>query len=111
MQALTKVAPGKKVLVYGEMLTFREAAALWGELQNVEVRFQQVELETWIKSLPIPSGFARELGEMYEYLDEFGYLGNDSTITDYTDVCSSLSILSSLLELLLIFSLYSLRFP
>jgi hypothetical protein len=84
VQAINRNGPGKKVLVYGEMFTVRELLSLWGKVNEVQTRYEQISLEGYSKLLP--PGLGKELGEMMLCVDEFGYVGDGQGYIDWKDV-------------------------
>jgi hypothetical protein len=90
VQAINRNGPGKKVLVYGDMLTVRELLSLWGEVNKVQTRYEQISLEGYAK--PLPPGLGIELGEMMLYIDEFGYVGDGQGYIDWKDVSMTITL-------------------
>lgn len=87
-KALTKVAPGKNVLAFGDLMPWSEYVALWSKITGVRAAFENSTVEDMDKAAP--GGFGVEMGEMYAYADEFGYWGEqDSSVVFARDVSFS----------------------
>ena len=78
--AILEGKPGKKVLAAGDMVSWSEQIRVWCEINKVPFGgFDSVSIETFDKFFPIP-GLGREIGEMMEFMEDFGYCGNTPTI-------------------------------
>ncbi|KAM0431588.1 hypothetical protein ACHAQK_010213 [Fusarium lateritium] len=77
-KALTQVKPGVVLLGYSSLLSWKEYAALWGKIHNVECHFHRLDRK--VLENAIPGGIGEELADMLEYIGEFGYDGGDPDI-------------------------------
>lgn len=92
VRALIKLPPGKNVLAYGSLISFKDFMELWVKILKVPGgSYKQLSIEDVDRILP--GGMGREVGEGWEYMGEFGYDGGDPTIVHAKDVsclsCSS----------------------
>ncbi|KAM0205925.1 hypothetical protein ACHAQD_012559 [Fusarium lateritium] len=77
-KALIQVKPGVVLLGYSSLLSWKEYAALWGKIHNVECHFHRLDRK--VLENAIPGGIGEELADMLEYIGEFGYEGGDPDI-------------------------------
>ncbi|KAM0184890.1 hypothetical protein ACHAPI_012335 [Fusarium lateritium] len=77
-QAMIQVKPGVVLLGYSSLLSWKEYAALWGKIHNVECHFHRLDRK--VLENAIPGGIGEELADMLEYIGEFGYEGGDPDI-------------------------------
>jgi len=77
VKALTKVAPGKNVLAFGDLLLWSDYVKLWSKITGVPAAFEHSTVETMDKLAP--GGYGEEIGEMYAYAQDFGYWAKDDT--------------------------------
>ncbi|KAL5585560.1 hypothetical protein FOVSG1_014949 [Fusarium oxysporum f. sp. vasinfectum] len=77
-KALVQVKPGIVLLGYSSLLSWKEYAALWGKIHNVECHFHRLDRK--VLENAIPGGIGEELADMLEYIGEFGYDGGDPDI-------------------------------
>lgn len=80
VKALVDMPPGKDLLGVSEWMTFPEWAAVWGQVLGVKVRFQQISKEDMFEGVPAP--IAQEIGDSFDYLEEFGFAGGDPDVLD-----------------------------
>ncbi|KAJ6086548.1 hypothetical protein N7467_005462 [Penicillium canescens] len=86
VKALLENSPGKHILGYSQMATWREFWTLWAEVRDVKVEIKEVHLDEFFK--PLPEILRREFQDSLMYIVEFGYTGGDP------DVCCTLQDLS-----------------
>ncbi|KAJ5208399.1 hypothetical protein N7449_002778 [Penicillium cf. viridicatum] len=78
VKALVQVEPGKNLLGYGNFMSWKEFAALWGKIHGLKCRFERVHREVLEKA--VPGCVGEELADMFEYTGEFGYDGRDPSV-------------------------------
>ncbi|OGE46699.1 hypothetical protein PENARI_c134G12441 [Penicillium arizonense] len=86
VKVLLENSPGKNVLAYTQMTTWREFWTLWADVRNVKIDIKVVGLDDYFKTLP--EFLSREFQDSLRYIVEFGYTGGDP------DVCCTLQDLS-----------------
>ncbi|KAJ5208401.1 hypothetical protein N7449_002780 [Penicillium cf. viridicatum] len=86
VKALLENSPGKNVLAYTQMTTFRKFWTLWADVRNVKIEAKVVGLDDFFQKLP--EFLRREFQDSLRYIVEFGYTGGDP------DVCYTLQDLS-----------------
>lgn len=59
-------------------------AALWGKFHAIPCYFEQLDRK--FLADVIPGGFGEEMGDMFEYITEFGYGGGDLSVVLPKDV-------------------------
>ncbi|KAF2725449.1 NAD(P)-binding protein [Polychaeton citri CBS 116435] len=76
VEALLQLPPG--VQLYGEarMISWKDYIELWGLLKGKVVRYEQCTIEEYDRLMP-EGGLGREIAEMFEWMGDFGYNGND----------------------------------
>jgi hypothetical protein len=80
VRALLECAPGKTVLGAGEMISWSEMLKVWCECNKVQFGgFDPLSVDQFERFIPVP-GLGRELGEMFAFMDEFGYAGGDPDV-------------------------------
>ncbi|KUJ12868.1 putative NAD dependent epimerase/dehydratase [Mollisia scopiformis] len=78
--AILEGRPGKKVLAAGDMVSWSDQMRIWCEMNKVPFGgFDSLPIEVFDKFFPIP-GLGRELGEMMEFMEVFGYVGGDPEV-------------------------------
>jgi hypothetical protein len=88
VRAALESAPGKKILAAGSMISWTDQLKVWCEFNNVPFGgFDSLPIDVFDRFFPIP-GLGRELGEMMEFMDEFGYVGGDSSVVLPLEVSS-----------------------
>ena len=88
VRAALESAPGKKILAAGSMISWTDQLKVWCEFNSVPFGgFDSLPIDVFDKFFPIP-GLGRELGEMMEFMDEFGYVGGDSSVVLPLEVSS-----------------------
>jgi len=66
VKALTKVAPGKNLLAFGDLLSWSDYVKLWSKITGVPASFEKSTVEEMDKLAP--GGYGEEIGEMVSYL-------------------------------------------
>ena len=93
VRAALQTAPGKNILGVGSMLSWSDYLKVWCEVNKVPFGgYDEMSLETYEKNMPVP-GMGKELGEMFLFMDEFGYDGSDPSVVHAQDV-SHIGVLS-----------------
>ncbi|KAH7413108.1 hypothetical protein BKA64DRAFT_771082 [Cadophora sp. MPI-SDFR-AT-0126] len=75
VKALSQVSSGKNLLAFGDLMTWSEYVALWSKITGLPAKFEQSTVDALDKLAP--GGYGEEIGEMYAYMQEFGYWGKD----------------------------------
>lgn len=92
VKALVDLPPGKDLLGVSEWMTFPEWAEVWGRVLGVKTRFQQISKEEMFEGVPAP--MAQEIGDSFDYIEEFGFAGGDPDVLDPHQVsCCHLFVL------------------
>lgn len=104
-----RLPPGKDLLGVSEWMTFPEWAEAWGRVMGVKVAYRQVSKDEMFEG--VPPVVAQEIGDSFDYLEEFGFAGGDPDVLDPDHVRPVLlfRILGALADIL--FSSSILRFP
>lgn len=80
VKALVDLPPGKDLLGVSEWMTFPEWVEVWGRVLGVKTRFQQISKEEMFERVPAP--MAQEIGDSFDYIEEFGFAGGDPDVLD-----------------------------
>ncbi|CZR55932.1 related to nitrogen metabolic regulation protein nmr [Phialocephala subalpina] len=75
VKALSKLPPGKNIIAYGDLMPWKDLVALWTKITGFPAAFEHATVEDHDKLAP--GGYGLEIGEMYAYMQEFGYWGKD----------------------------------
>lgn len=86
VKALVDMPPGKDLMGVSEWMTFPEWAEAWGRVLGVKVRYQQISKEEMFEGVPGP--IAQEIGDSFDYIEEFGFAGGDPDVLDPQQVRS-----------------------
>ncbi|KAH8891752.1 putative hscarg dehydrogenase [Thozetella sp. PMI_491] len=78
VKALVDLPPGKELLGVSENMTFPEWIALWGKILGVKTGYKQVSRAEFFEGVPAP--MAQELGDTYDFMEEFGFTGGDPDV-------------------------------
>ena len=90
VRALIQLPPGKNLLAYGSMISWKDYMTLWAKtLKLPGGRYKQLTIAEMEQIAP--GGLGREVGEGWMAQGEFGYDGGDPTVVHPGDV----SIVSS----------------
>ena len=85
VRALIQSSPGKNLLGYGSMASWKEFLKIWCDTIGVPYGgYDEVPIEVIEKMMP--GGLGKEIGEMFAYAAEFGYDGSDPSIIHPKDV-------------------------
>lgn len=85
VHALIRSPPGLHLLGYGQLMSWREYAAVWSRVTGAgPVTYEEITVADMEKIMP--SALAKELGEMCLYMAEFGYDGSDPSIVHPADL-------------------------
>ncbi|KAG4444382.1 hypothetical protein IFR05_000147 [Cadophora sp. M221] len=77
VKALSRVSPGKNLIAYGDLMTWSEYVALWSKTTGLPAAFEKTTVAVHDKLAP--GGYGEEIGEMYGYMQDFGYWAKDDT--------------------------------
>ena len=91
VRALDQVPPGKNVLAYGSMISWKDYMTLWAKILRLPGGcYKQVTIDTidWIA----PGGLGREVAEGWAFRGEFGYDGGDPSIVHGKDVSTEVRV-------------------
>ena len=89
VRAALESAPGKNILAVGSMLSWIDVIKIWCQIHKVPFGgYDEIPFEAYEKYLPIP-GLGKELGEMFLFMDEFGYTGGEEGVVHAQDVGST----------------------
>ena len=82
-----QTSPGKNILGTGSTLSWTDYLRVWCEVNNVPFGdYDEIPIETFEQNFPLP-GLGKEYGEMFRFIDEFGYTGGDPSVVHAEDVC------------------------
>ncbi len=85
VRALVQLPPGKNLLAYGSMISWKDYMALWARILKLPGGFyKQLTIEDVDKMAP--GGFGREVAEGWVAQGELGYDGGDPTVLHPKDV-------------------------
>lgn len=77
---------GKNVLAAGSMLSWSDYAKVWCEVNKVPFGgYDEIPIQTYEKIIPVP-GLGKEWGEMFLFMDEFGYTGGEEGVVHAQDL-------------------------
>ncbi|KAG6356040.1 hypothetical protein INS49_015425 [Diaporthe citri] len=80
VKALVDLPPGKDLMGVSEWMTFPEWVEVWGRVLGVKVGFRQISKEEMFEGVPEP--MAQEIGDSFDYIEEFGFAGGDPEVLD-----------------------------
>ena len=78
VKAVIDLPPGSELLGVSEELTFPQFADLWGQVNKVKARYEQISQDKFFEGVPLP--LVKELGETYDYISEYSFTGGDPKI-------------------------------
>ncbi|MCJ1450087.1 hypothetical protein MMC28_000416 [Mycoblastus sanguinarius] len=85
VRALVQVPPGKNLLAFGSMISWKNFMALWANMLHLPGGvYKQLTIEDVEKFAP--GGLGRELGEGWAFQGEYGYTGGDPTVIHAKDL-------------------------
>ena len=85
VRALVQCPPGKNVLAYGSLISWKDYMTLWAQtLKLPGGYYKQITIDEFDKLAP--GGLGREVAEGIEYHGKFGYDGGDPSIVHAKDV-------------------------
>ncbi|KAH7117829.1 hypothetical protein B0J11DRAFT_93179 [Dendryphion nanum] len=76
-KALVEVPAGKNLVGAGSVLTWNEWCENWGKINGVKCTFERMDRKV-IEQILGTSG--REIADMFQYTEEFGYDGSDPSV-------------------------------
>jgi hypothetical protein len=94
VKALVDLPPGKDLLGVSEWMTFPDWVELWGRVLGVKTGYQQISREEMFEG--IPSHMAQEIGDSFDYIEEFGFAGGDPDVVDPEQVRKTKTPINSL---------------
>ncbi|PVI06377.1 NAD(P)-binding protein [Periconia macrospinosa] len=77
VKALVALPPKVNLIGAGSKISWKEYAAIWGQVNNVSVSFTSYPASVLEEQM---GSAGKELGEMFTYIDEFGYDGGDPSV-------------------------------
>ncbi|KAH9906391.1 putative hscarg dehydrogenase [Xylariomycetidae sp. FL2044] len=92
VKALVDMPAGKDIFAVSEWMTFPEWMEIWGRVLGVKAGYQQVTHEELFKA--VPEEFKKEIGDSFDYIEEFGFTGNDPNVLDPKELGIKLSLTS-----------------
>lgn len=69
---------GKNLMGVSEWMTFDEYAELWGRVNGVKTNYKTISKEEFFEG--VPDILAKELGDSFDYIEEFGFTGGDPDV-------------------------------
>ena len=85
VRALVQHPPGKNVLAYGSLISWKDYMTLWAQtLKLPGGYYKQITIDEFNKI--VPGGLGREMAEGWAYQGEYGYDGGDPSIVNAKDV-------------------------
>jgi hypothetical protein len=82
---------GTDLLGVSEWMTFPEWAAVWGRVLGVETRYEQVSRDELFEG--VPADMKQEIGDSFDYMEEFGFAGGDPDVLDPEQVSGKIKAL------------------
>jgi hypothetical protein len=83
--AVSQLPPGKHYLAEGATTTWNEFLSIWGKLNGVKTKYQEITLDQFIEACP-DKPFGKEAGDMFMYTSDPGYDGGDETLLKAEDI-------------------------
>lgn len=83
--------PGKDLLGVSEWMTFPEWVEVWGRVLGVKTGYQQVSKEEMFEGAP--AHMMQEIGDGFDYIEEFGFDGGDPDTVDPAQVRQRYSLI------------------
>lgn len=71
---------GKDLLGVSEWMTFPDWVEVWGRVMGVKTGYKQVSKEEFFEG--VPEYMAQEIGDSFDYIEEFGFDGGDPDTVD-----------------------------
>jgi NmrA-like family len=84
VRALVQLEPGKDLLGVSQMVTYGDYLKIWGEVNGVPTRFNQLSAEEFHKTLP--ESVAKEVQQSLAFNEEFGWDGGEPGVLRPSDV-------------------------
>lgn len=85
VRALVQLPPGKNVLAYGSMITWKDYMNTWAKILKLRGGYYKPVTIDEIDKL-VPGGFGCKVAEGWAYQEEFEYDGGDPSIVHAKDV-------------------------
>ena len=83
--AVSQLPPGQHYLAEGATTTWTEFLSIWGKLNGVKTKYQELTLDQFIEICP-DKPFGKEAGDMFAYTSDPGYDGGDKTLLKAEDI-------------------------
>ena len=85
VRALIQLPPGKNLLAYGSMISWKDYTTLWAKILELPGGYyKQLTIDDFDKM--VPGGLGREIGEGWMAQGELGYDGGDPSVVHPKDV-------------------------
>lgn len=93
VKMLVDVEPGKNLLGVASWVSWNEWMDLFGKRVGAKnVKYAEMSVAEMAEM--IPGGFGKELADMYQYIDRFGYDGSDPSVVTPEQVSNSVDDVS-----------------
>lgn len=76
--------PGKDLLGVSEWITFPRFVEVWGRVLGVKTGYRQISMDEMFEG--VPAHMAQEIGDSFDYIEEFGFHGGDPDVLDPREV-------------------------
>ncbi|KAF2477402.1 NAD(P)-binding protein [Lindgomyces ingoldianus] len=76
-KALVELPAGKNLVGAGSLLSWNDWCQIWGKINGVTCTFERTDRKYMDENM---GSFGRELADMFQYIDEFGYDGSDPSV-------------------------------
>ncbi|KAK4631798.1 NmrA-like family domain-containing protein 1 [Fulvia fulva] len=89
VRALLQKEPGVHLCVGTYLGSWKEWLELWGKIKNKPVRYEVVSIEHYEETLSkagLPPTFGTEIGEMFQWMNDYGHDGGDPDVTRREDL-------------------------
>lgn len=83
--AVSQLPPGKSYLCAGATCTWTEFLRIWGDINQVKTKYQEITLDQFIEACP-DKPFGKEAGDMFCYSSDPGYDGGDASLLKAEDI-------------------------
>lgn len=84
VEALLELPVGTNLLASSDRISWAAFVKIWSRVTGNPAALEKVTVEDHAELKP--GGFGREMGEMYAYMQDFGYHGGDPSVTFSQDV-------------------------
>ena len=81
VRAAIQAPPGANILGAGTYASYEECLRIWCKLHEVPFGgVDNVPLEVFVSFFGSQKALGQEVGEMLQFMDEYGYAGTDKTV-------------------------------